>query len=86
MNALFEHLFRRLVGRWKKYQDAPRDPHLVTELAAARADLDDTRLEIAKVRKRLYSGERSTKPSRPGVAVDPAAYQRARMTGLQDSA
>lgn len=86
MNTLFESLFRKLLGRWEKYQDAPRDPHLVTELAAARADLDDTRIEIAKVRARFYPDVESTKPSRPGVAVDPDAYQRARMTGLQDSA
>ncbi len=76
MHPLFERLFSRLVRRWKTYQDAPRHPELVVRLATARADLDDTRREIADVRERFYPEQHATGPPRPGVAVDPAAYAR----------
>lgn len=39
-------LFRELVGTFKAYQDARRDPDYVLELTAARADLGDIRVEI----------------------------------------
>jgi len=57
MNALFDKLFGKLVNRWERYDDAPRTPDRVTELAAARADLDDARAETADARERLYRGE-----------------------------
>jgi len=86
MHPLFERLFKKLIRRWETYQDAPRDPDLVTSLATARADLDDTRREITDVRRRLYPEQDSTGPNRPGVAVNLNAYHRARMSGFQDSA
>ncbi len=86
MHEMFEGLFAKLVGRWKVYQDAPRHPERVPELAAARADLDDARNEIAEVRKRLEPHHRHTPPARPGIAIDPAAYTRVRISQLQDTA
>jgi hypothetical protein len=78
MHPLFEHLFRKLVHRWGTYQDAPRDPELVTRLATARADLDDTRREIADVRERLYPERHLAETPQAGVAVDPGTYRRLR--------
>jgi len=54
MNALFDKLFGNLVSRWKRYDDAPRTPDRVIELASARADLDDARAQTADARERLF--------------------------------
>ena len=49
----FSRLFSKLLARWTRYQDAPRDPARVTELAADRIALDEVRSEIALERTRL---------------------------------
>ena len=86
MHPIFEGLFKRLVQRWEIYQDAPRDPELVTTLAAARADLDDARGEIAKVRETYYAEHAAPVQGGPGVAVDPDTYRRIRLSAFQDTA
>jgi len=86
MHQVFERLFTKLVGRWEVYQDAPRHPERVPELASARADLDDARNEIAEVRERLEPHPGPTPPARPGIDLDPDAYLRVRISGLQDTA
>jgi hypothetical protein len=86
MHPQFERLFSKLVRRWKTYQDAPRHPDLVATLAAARANLDDTRQEISDFREQFYPEQHPTRPPRPGVAVDPDTYLRIRISGFQDSA
>ncbi len=53
LTQTFNRLFHTLVARWKTYQEAPRDPERVAELAAARADLDDARSAIAAARGRF---------------------------------
>lgn len=46
----FAKAFDNLVCRWFEYQDAPRQPERVVELATARMQLDDARAETARVR------------------------------------
>jgi len=46
----FEQLFERLLSRFLAYDDAPRTADRVTELAAARTELDEIRGEIAAER------------------------------------
>ncbi len=50
LTARFEDLWSRLVGAWYRYQDAPRNPAQVPELAATRNALDKVRSEIADER------------------------------------
>lgn len=84
MHPLFDRLFGTLIHRWKTYQDAPRHPELVTTLAAARADLDDTRQEIAEVRKQLCLERHPATRPPARVAVDPETYRRLR-TSFQNT-
>lgn len=72
----FQRLYDRLVGRWRVYHDAPRDPERVTELAQARADLDDTRIEIAEERASIDTSRRHEHRVSPRTAVDPEDLQR----------
>ncbi len=73
LTARFEDLWSRLVGAWYRYQDAPRNPAQVPELAATRIALDEVRSEIAAERAVL------------GVSVvtnrvpEPAAQRRREM-------
>lgn len=46
----FEHLFTRLLGAFLRYDDTPRNLASVLALAAARAELEDRRQEIATER------------------------------------
>jgi hypothetical protein len=46
LSSKFHQLFPQLVGRFKVYQDAPRDIEGLRELADARANLEDVRLEV----------------------------------------
>ena len=46
----FERLFRRLVSTFIAYDNAPRTPYRVAELAAARTQLDQIRSDIAAER------------------------------------
>ncbi len=82
----FTRLFARLLERWTDYQDAPRDPVRVTELAAARIALDDVRAEIAVERRELVGAPRVTES--PRVAVSEADLSRLRVAalGLEGSA
>ncbi len=56
LTARFEALWSRLIGVWFSYQDAPRDPAEVTQLAAARIALDEARSEIAGERRAMGVG------------------------------
>ncbi|MCP3976777.1 MAG: hypothetical protein GY720_20015 [bacterium] len=47
LTTRFEDLWNGLVGAWYRYQDAPRTPDKVTQLAATRIALDEVRSEIA---------------------------------------
>jgi len=77
----FSRLFSRLLTRWVRYQDAPRDPAQVAELAAARNELDEIRTEIATERSRVSSAPRVTKDfSR--VAVSDADLRRLRVSAI----
>ena len=77
----FSRLFGRLLTRWATYQDAPRDPVLVTDLAAARSTLDEVRSDIAIERVAISS---PTPPHRdyPRVAVSEEDLDRLRVAGL----
>ncbi|MDF1596230.1 MAG: hypothetical protein P1T08_09040 [Acidimicrobiia bacterium] len=59
----FVNAFSNLVGRWAVYQDAPRDPGSVVELAHARIALDIARLAAADARDGWDN--RSQGPVRP---------------------
>ena len=50
LSERFEQLFRRLVAAFLRYDDTSRGSESVVSLAAARADLDDLRREIATER------------------------------------
>jgi hypothetical protein len=76
----FSRLFGRLLNRWVDYQDAPRDPVRVVELAAARMALDDVRSDIAAERRELVSA--GSVVEGPRVAVSPAELSRLRVAGL----
>ena len=76
----FSRLFGRLLSRWVAYQDAPRDPSRVTELAAARLALDDARSEIARERGHLVAASPVAEGLR--VAVSPAELDRLRVASI----
>jgi len=77
----FSRLFSRLLTRWVHYQDAPRDPARVTELAAARSDLDEIRTEIAIERTLISTAPRVHEdPSR--VAISDADLLRLRVSAI----
>ncbi len=76
----FSRLLGRLLTRWVEYQDAPRDPGHVTELAAVRVALDDVRSEIAVERRELVAA--ATVVEGPRVAVSPADLGRRRVAGI----
>ncbi len=78
----FNRLFHSLVSRWNAYQEAPRDPARVVELAAARAALDDARSAIAAER-----GLVAPQPAPEGryvwrSAVDPDTYRLLKLRGV----
>lgn len=77
----FSWLFGRLLARWAKYQDAPRDPARVTELAAARMELDEVRSDIATERV-LIAGSPSPRVEAPRVAVSDEGLRRLRVAGI----
>ena len=78
----FSRLFGRLLTRWAKYQDAPRDPASVTELAAARMELDDVRSEIATERELLLVNSAPVRIEPPRVAVSDEGLRRLRVAGI----
>jgi hypothetical protein len=77
----FTRLFDRLLARWTVYQDAPRDPARVTELAAARARLDDVRRDIATERTFVMAGA-SPRVEAPRVAISESDLSRLRVAGI----
>ncbi len=82
LTQTFNRLFHTLVARWKTYQDAPRDPERVVELAAARVALDDARTAIAAARGRV-----APQPAPEGryvwrSAVDPDTYRALKLRGV----
>ncbi len=76
----FSRLFTRLLDRWLDYQDAPRNPERVVELAAARTALDEVRTEIAAERHDLVTSTRAA--GGPGVAVSDDDLNRLRVAGI----
>ena len=54
LHPRFGKVFSKLLGVWRVYQEAPREPERVTELAQARANLDDARAETTKTRRQLH--------------------------------
>ncbi len=47
----FHNGYDRLVGAFTRHRAAPREPERVVELASARADLEDSRSEMAELRR-----------------------------------
>ncbi len=87
VHSVFDKVFANLLARWHRYQDAPRDPARVIELAAARADLDDSRRETAAARTRHHPEFGRVEPQPPRhIAVSDAAYQRLRVRGMSPMA
>ena len=83
LHPVVDRLFGTLLRRWHRYQDAPRDPGRVTELAAARIDLDDARLDIAEARD-LHHPE-AGRPERDEprkISVDVDEYAALRVRGF----
>ena len=76
----FSRLFGRLVTRWIRYQDAPRDPNRVTELAAARMALDDARKDIADERTIITNETPIVEPRR--VAVSDLGLHKLKLAGI----
>ena len=76
----FVRLFDRLVARWHRYQDAPRDPERVVELATARAQLDDVRNKIALERVVISSQAPTIEP--PRVAVSDLGLHKLKLAGI----
>ncbi len=76
----FSRLFGRLLDRWLEYQDAPRDPARVTELAAARVALDEVRSEIRTERLELSNQTRAT--AGPRVAISDSELSRLRVAAI----
>jgi hypothetical protein len=77
----FSRLFDRLLTRWAVYQDAPRDPARVVELAAARIDLDDARNDIATERD-LVMATAAPRVEAPRVAISEDALNRLRVAAV----
>ncbi len=77
----FSRLFGRLLTRWASYQDAPRDPELVTDLAAARIALDEVRSDIALERASITTWSPVSHHS-PRVAISEEDLDRLRVAGL----
>ncbi|MEA2002657.1 MAG: hypothetical protein U9N84_12355 [Actinomycetota bacterium] len=77
----FSRLFGRLLTRWAHYQDAPRNPALVTDLAAARIALDEVRADIAVERASITSQIPAHRDS-SRVAVSEEDLDRLRVAGL----
>ena len=50
ITSRFSDSFARLLLRRRAYDDAPRVPERVVDLATARADLDDARSDVADAR------------------------------------
>ena len=50
LSERFDHLFRRLLAAFIRYDDTPRDTANVIRLAAARVELEGLRQEIADER------------------------------------
>ena len=62
LTARFQRLFRRLVSVFLRYDDVPRSPENVVEIAQARAVLEDARVAMAVERKVV--ARRATRTSR----------------------
>jgi hypothetical protein len=77
----FSRLFDRLVARWTRYQDVPRDPATVADLAVARMSLDDVRNEIARERALLVPA-RAPRVEAPRVAVSESDLRRLRVGAI----
>ena len=76
----FSRLFGLLLKRWVDYQDAPRDPARVTELAAARVAPDQVRADITDERRELIAV--APVNAGPRVAVSTADLNRLRVAGI----
>lgn len=84
LHERFTAAFRKLIGRWTNYQNAPRDPERVTELAEARTNLDYARSEIAAAREEHHPNwEREDAPERPDpkTSVTPEDIAKLRLRG-----
>lgn len=77
----FSQLFNLLLARWTRYQDAPRNPALVTDLAAARVALDEVRSDIA-VERSLISVAHSAGDAGPRVAVSDSDLLKLRVSAI----
>ena len=51
LSERFEHLFRRLLGAFIRYDDTSRTADNVIQLASARVELEDLRRDIANERE-----------------------------------
>lgn len=77
----FSRLFSGLLIRWGQYEDIPRDPARVTDLAAARSALDEVRSEIAGERAKIWN-QAPVGHEGPRVAISAADLDRLRVAGI----
>ena len=82
----FTRLFGRLLDRWVDYQEAPRDPARVTELAAARAALDEVRSEIRQENHRSSEALRTAAGPRVAISDSDLSKLRVAAIGLEGTA
>ena len=83
LHPRFRNVFSRLLRVWHRYQDAPREPERVTELAEARANLDDVRDEARQAREQFHP-EPSERPQTriPRAAITEEEYRRLSLKGV----
>lgn len=77
----FSRLFERLLARWADFQDVPRDPARVPELAAARVALDEIRREVATERTPVLAGI-GPRVEAPRVAISESDLSRLRVAAI----
>ncbi|VAW04441.1 hypothetical protein MNBD_ACTINO01-1331 [hydrothermal vent metagenome] len=83
LTRTFNRLFSRLVTSFERYQDVPRSPQNVIELASARHELDLARSAIAVERHIIMSGGGHREPvRRTAVSQDNLARLRVLGTGF----
>ena len=78
ITSRFSESFARLLQRRRTYDDAPRVPERVVDLATARADLDDARSDVSEARRDIEQtlSESSLPPKKTSVSDDDLARLR----------
>ena len=77
----FNRLWDRLVTRWFAYQETPRTPDRIVDLADARVALDEARTEIGSERYKI-TGPGQPRQEQPRVAMSEEELARLRAGGI----